>query len=294
MTTSQPLRASLWMIGAIGAFTSMAIAGRAVSTTLDTFEIMLYRSLIGFTVVVVFAAATRTTGNIRARHMKLHFSRNLSHFIGQNLWFFAITAAPLAQVFALEFSSPIWAMFLAVVVLGERLTKLRLATAFVGFVGVLIVTEPWRTAIGPGVIAAAAAAIGFAGSAVLTRLLTRSETITSILFWLTAMQAVFGLVMAGYDGDITLPDAQALPGVIVIGFAGLIAHLCLTRALSLAPAAIIMPVDFVRLPIIVAVGALLYAEPFSAAIVLGAALIFGANYVNIAAEYRANRTHHTA
>lgn len=289
MTPSQPLRAAIWMIGAIASFTAMAVAGRAISHELDTFEIMLYRSLIGVVLVLSIGWATGSLKSVQRTRLHLHATRNLSHFIGQNLWFFAITVAPLAQVFALEFSSPIWAMFLAVIVLGERLTKLRVAMAMVGFVGVLIVTEPWRASIGPGVIAAAIAAIGFAGSAVFTRLLTRVESITSILFWLTIMQAVFGLICAGFDGDIALPSLPSLPGVVTIAFGGLIAHFCLTRALSLAPAAVIMPVDFARLPIIIAVGALLYAEPFSATVVIGAVLIFGANYVNIAAEYRANR-----
>ena len=103
------------------------------------------------------------------------------------------------------------------------------------------------------------------------------------------MQTVFGLICAGYDGDIALPSTSSLPGVITISLGGLIAHFCLTRALSLAPAAVIMPVDFARLPIIIAVGALLYAEPFSATVILGAVLIFGANYANIRAETRARR-----
>ena len=289
MTDSQPIRAAAWMIGAIASFTAMAIAGRAVSHELDTFEIMLFRSIIGVIVVVSLGTLTGTIRQVQCTRLPHHAMRNLSHFIGQNLWFFAITVAPLAQVFALEFSSPIWAMFLAVVVLGEKLTRLRLITAFIGFVGVLIVTEPWTAQLSPGIIAAAVAAIGFAGSAVTTRLLTRHESITSILFWLTAMQTVFGLICAGYDGDIALPSTSSLPGVITISLGGLIAHFCLTRALSLAPAAVIMPVDFARLPIIIAVGALLYAEPFSATVILGAVLIFGANYANIRAETRARR-----
>lgn len=289
MTESQPLRASAWMIGAIASFTAMAIAGRAVAHELDTFEIMFFRSLVGVIIVVTVATATGTMGQIQTRRLKLHGIRNVSHFLGQNLWFYAITVVPLAQVFALEFSSPIWSMFLAALVLGERLTRLRLLTAFVGFVGVLIVTEPWTAQLSPGIVAAAIAAIGFAGSAVTTRFLTRHESITSILFWLTVMQSVFGLICAGYDGDITLPSPASLPGVLTIAIGGLVAHFCLTRALSLAPAAVIMPVDFARLPIIIAVGALLYAEPFSMAVVVGAVLIFGANYANIRAEARSAR-----
>jgi drug/metabolite transporter (DMT)-like permease len=95
------------------------------------------------------------------------------------------------------------------------------------------------------------------------------------------MQAVFGLIGAGYDGDIAWPSAGALPWIILIGFAGLIAHFCLTTALSMAPASIVMPIDFIRLPVIAAVAASLYAEPLDPWVLVGAAIIFGANYLNV-------------
>ena len=95
------------------------------------------------------------------------------------------------------------------------------------------------------------------------------------------MQAIFGLIAAGYDGDIALPSLATLPWVIGIGFAGLIAHFCLTTALSIAPATIVMPMDFVRLPIIAVVGIMLYNEPIDGLVILGGVLIFAANYVNI-------------
>ena len=94
--------------------------------------------------------------------------------------------------------------------------KCHIWAAAAGFVGILIVTRPSIATIEAGQIAAALAAVGFAGSAVFTRRLTRTETITSILFWLTVMQAAFGLICAGYDGDIALPSAPSLPWIAVI------------------------------------------------------------------------------
>ena len=107
---SNTLRACLWMIGAIVSFTSMAIAGRQVSFALDTFEIMLYRSLMGIVIVCTVAGLSGTWRQINRQQLGLHAIRNAAHFTGQNLWFFAITAIPLAQVFALEFTSPIWVL----------------------------------------------------------------------------------------------------------------------------------------------------------------------------------------
>ncbi|MGR3341682.1 MAG: DMT family transporter [Paracoccaceae bacterium] len=286
---SQPIRAAVWMIGAIGAFTSMAVSGRELAAELDTFEIMLYRSVIGIAIVLLVGALAGTLGQINRRAIHIHLIRNISHFAGQNLWFFAIPLIPLTQVFALEFTSPIWAIFLAVFILGERLTRISSLTAILGFAGILIITRPWDTSLSPGVIAAALAAIGFAGSAVFTRLLTRTQSITCILFWLTVMQALFGLVLASYDGDVAVPTSAIWPWVLVVSVAGLVAHFCLTKALSLAPAAVVVPVDFARLPAIAIVGLVLYNEPLEGIVIVGAIIIFAANYLNIMTETRNSR-----
>ncbi|MGR3497166.1 DMT family transporter [Citreimonas sp.] len=283
---NETLRAAAWMLGAILSFTTMAVAGRAVSLDLDTFEIMMYRSLIGIVLVVAVAGAAGTLREVRARKLGLHGMRNLCHFAGQNLWFYAIAVIPLAQVFALEFTSPLWVMLLSVVILGERLTLNRVLAAAAGFVGILIVTRPSIATIEAGQIAAALAAVGFAGSAVFTRRLTRTETITSILFWLTVMQAAFGVICAGFDGDIAMPAAASWPWVVLIACAGLVAHFCLTTALRFAPATVVMPLDFARLPVIAIVGMAVYGEVLDPFVGLGALVIFGANYANIVVESR--------
>jgi drug/metabolite transporter (DMT)-like permease len=285
----RPLLAAGWMAGAIVSFTAMAVAGREVSVELDTFELMLYRSLIGVLIICAVALATRRTGGIRARRMGLHLVRNVSHFAGQNLWFFAITVAPLAQVIAVEFTSPLWVALLAPLILSERLTPLRAGAAGLGFAGALIVANPSLDAVPPGLLAAAVAAVGFALSAVFTKVLTRTESVISILFWLTVMQAAFGLVTAGIDGTIAVPTEALAPSLATVGVTGLTAHYCLTRALSLAPATIVMPFDFARLPVVAIVGVLLYQEPLSASLVLGGAIILAANWVNLTAEARTRR-----
>lgn len=280
------LKAALWMSGAIVAFSSMAVAGRAVSFELDTFEMMMYRSFIGVVLVLVIAGGLGRLREVTTRSLHVHAVRNVAHFTGQNLWFFAITVIPLAQVFALEFTSPLWVTLLAPLVLGERLTRTRAIAAALGFAGILIVARPGFGEISPGVLAAAASAIGFAGSILFTKLLTRTETITCILFWLTIMQAVFGIVCAGFDGDIAWPSAASWPWLAVIGCAGLLAHLCLTNALAVAPATVVVPFDFIRLPVIAVVGMILYGEGLDMFIFLGAVVIFAANYLNIWTESR--------
>ncbi len=267
----------------------MAIAGRAVAVELDTFELMMYRSVIGIVLVVGIASLFGRLRDISAQNMGLHAIRNISHFTGQNLWFGAITLAPLAQVVAIEFTSPIWIALLAPIFLAEKLTRLRVLVAVLGFIGAMIVARPDFSNVEPGLLLAAGAAIGFAGSAIFTKLLTRREAITSILFWLTVMQFIFGVICSGYDGDVAIPSGDVLPWVIIVAVTGLAAHFCLTTALSYAPAAVVMPFDFARLPVIAFIGVWLYAEPLEWPVMLGAAIIFGANYINVSAESRLNK-----
>ena len=274
-------RAALWMIGAIISFTSMAVAGRAISGQLDTFEIMLYRSIMGFGIVLVVASSVGTLSEINLKHFRLHLLRNIFHFIGQNLWFFALPLIPLAQLFALEFTSPIWVLLLAPFFLGEGLTLRKIAIAALGFIGVLIVARPEIGAVNIGIIAAACAAIGFAGAAILTRKLTVQNSLTKILFFLTGLQIIFGLICAGYDGDIALPSVAAAPWLILIGAAGLAAHFCMTKSLSLAPASLVMPMDFARLPLIAVIGVVFYGESLDFYLGFGATLILVANYLNL-------------
>ncbi|MEP3333393.1 DMT family transporter [Sedimentitalea sp.] len=283
---AQTLKAALWMTGAIASFSSMAVAGREVSFALDTFEIMMYRSAIGVVIVVAILSLTGKMGQISRQRIGLHFLRNLVHFSGQNLWFYAITLIPLAQVFALEFTSPLWIIILSPLVLGERLTPMRVFAAAMGFVGILIIARPSPETINVGIMAAAAAAIFFAFTGMFTKRLTRTDSVGCIMFWLTVMQLGFGLLAAGFDGDIALPDMQTAQWLIVIALGGLLAHFCITNALAIAPATVVMPIDFARLPTIAVVGMLLYNEALDVWVFVGAAVIFAANYLNILSETR--------
>lgn len=280
--TYRPLAAALWMLGSIFGFSMVAVSGRALHPYLDTFEVMLYRSLIGVVVVGIAITVSGRWAQISTRHMGLHVLRNIVHFTGQNLWLFALSLIPLAQLFALEFSYPILVALAAPLVLGERLTPTRISAAAVGFVGILIVARPFGAGgLTVGLLAALACALGFAGSALVTKRLTRVVTISCILFWLTLMQSALGLVCAGWDGGIALPALAVLPWILTIGLSGLGAHFCLTKALTLAPASVVTPLDFMRLPLIGVIGMLIYTEPLDIWVFIGGAVIFAANWLNI-------------
>jgi drug/metabolite transporter (DMT)-like permease len=268
-----PLKAALWMSGAIFSFTAMAIAAREISHIHDSFEIMAARSIIGLVLVLVIGRAVGQLSRISTQRLSGHFWRNMVHFTAQNLWFWSLTMIPLAQLFALEFTAPIWVILLSPLFLGERLTAPKLTAAGLGFAGILIVARPDLTNLSPGVLAAAGSALGFAATSILTK-----------LFWLTAFQAVFGILAATYDGQVNWPTAETLPWLGLIGVCGVLAHLSLTSALTLAPASFVMPIDFIRLPLIAVIGAMAYGEPIDPYVLIGGLVIFSGIWLSVRRE----------
>ncbi len=285
LRASQPLAAAGWVAGAVASFALMAVAGRELSAELDTFEIMFYRSAVGFPLVL--AALLRFEGWRGARTARpgQHAVRNVAHFAGQNLWFYGVATIPLAQLVALEFTSPLWVALLAPLLLGERLTALKLAGAATGFIGVLLIAQPGVAPLEWGHGAGLSAALLFALTNILTRKLSARDSALCVVFWMTTSQMAMGLITAA-PGGITLPSAALAPWVLLIGLLGLSAHYCLTRALSLADASVVAPMEFARLPVIALIGMALYAEPLTFALLLGAALILGGNALNLAGAGR--------
>ena len=289
MVASQPLKAAFWMIGTMVSFSLMAISGRELSPELNTFEIMFFRSLIGLVLVVTIGTLSGTLHQIKTDRLGLHMLRNTAHFTGQNLWFLAVAFIPFSQLFALEFSTPLWVALLAPVFLGEALTRRRLLSVGIGFSGVLIVARPDFSQLNPAILAAMACAICFACSLMTTKKLTIDQSITCILFWLTLMQLGMGVVAVVLTGSLSAPQGIDYIWVTTISICGLTAHYCITKALALAPAIVVIPLDFLRLPLISLIGFLLYNEAFEWAVVFGAMLIFIAVLINLQAERQRNR-----
>ena len=281
---SEPMKATVWMIGAMFSFSLMAVSGRELATNLNTFEIMLFRSIIGFLIVLAIGYFAKTLAEIKRDRLALHLFRNLAHFSGQNLWFLAVASIPFSQLFALEFSTPVWVALLAPLFLGEVLTKQRVLAVILGFAGVLIVARPDINQFDFAIVAAVACAICFAGSMMATKSLTSDQSITCILFWLTLMQLAMGLVATVFTDAIAFPEGINIFWIVIVGIGGLTAHFCITNALALAPAIVVIPLDFMRLPLISVIGFLAYGEAFELPILVGAGVIFIAILLNLKAE----------
>lgn len=280
---SQPLKAFAWMLGAIASFTAMAVAGRALHAEMNTFEMMLYRSVIGFVVVVgVLLARGGARAAITTRHPWLHLARNTAHYLGQNLWLYAVALIPLAQLAALEFTNPIWVVLLAPLLLGEAMTLPRLAAAGLGFTGVLIVAQPGVAPFDAGHVAALVSGLCFALNTIFTRRIMAFDPVLCVLFWMTLSQGLASLVLS-LPGGIPAPTAATAPWLIVVGVSGLSAHYALTSALGHAPASVVAPMEFLRLPIIALVGMFAYEEPLRLIVFIGAAVIIAGNLVGLRA-----------
>lgn len=283
----QPILAALWMLGSVTGFSAIAVSGRQIGPFLDPAEMMLYRSIVGMALITGFATLAGRWGEIDARRLSLHGLRNVIHFAGQNLWLYALALIPLAQLFAVEFSSPVMVALAAPFFLGERLGTVRVFSAAFGFAGILIVARPFGgDGISAGILLALASAVCFAATAIVTKKLTRTTGVLCIMFWLSVSQTLLALVVAGRDGAIAPPTAALLPWILMMGTGGVAAHVGLTKALSLAPATVVVPVDFLRLPVIAIVGMLAYGEPLDPWVFVGGAVIFAANWINISADSR--------
>ena len=276
------LIAALWMGGTLLSFLLMAIGGRELSSSLDTGEILFYRSVIGFaTLAAVFAGIGY--GRLRTRRPGVHLLRALAHFGGQYGWFLGLAYLPLAEVFALEFTLPVWAALFATLLLGERISVPRLAAIVFGLAGMLIILQPGAAAIHPAAFAVLAGAAGYAFSHVLTRMLALSDPPLTIVFYMTLFQLPMAWLSA-LQGGIVVPGRPDLPWLTLVAVTALSAHYCMARALALAKATVVIPIDFLRLPLIALIGFLFYAEPVSAAVMIGAGIMVAGNYINVRAE----------
>jgi drug/metabolite transporter (DMT)-like permease len=271
----------LWMSGALLSFIGMAIAGRELADTMNTFEILTFRSAIALAITVVFVMHSGWH-EIKTERLRFHFVRNLFHFGGQFGWFLGISLLPLATVFALEFTIPIWAALLAVVILGERLHHARLLAIVCGLTGVVIILKPGANVVDPAALIVIGAAFCYAVAYISTKSMTKTERPLAILFYMNIIQLPLGLVPAVFSW--VAPTMGDVPWILMVGVTGLSSHYCITRAFQVADTLTVIPIDFLRLPLIAIIGYFFYSETLEMALVVGAIIIFAGNYYNIRYE----------
>ncbi len=275
-------RAVVWMLGALASFTAMAVAARVVSTELNTFQLLFFRTSIALLVLLPVLFIVRPP--LRSARPGVHLIRHCAHFAGQYGWFFGIAAIPLAEVFALEFTVPIWAALLAPLLLGERLNHMRYLAVAMGFAGALVVLRPGLAVVHPAALAVLAGAAAYGVSHLLTKKLAATDHPLLILLYMNLVQWPLSALPVIFDWQT--PSLALWPCLTAVGVTALTAHYCMSRALALADATVVIPVDFLRLPLVALLGWLLYSEAIDVFVLLGAALMFAGNYLSIRHELR--------
>lgn len=285
MIPSNLARVILWMVGALLSFSIMAVSIRELSRAgLNIFEILAIRSGVALLVLsVLLVVRPELRIHTRPRRMGLNLFRNTVHYASQFSWALSITMLPLAMVFALEFTMPAWTALLAVVFLHERMTPSRLGVVVLGFIGVLVIVRPGVASFNPAAILVLLAAVGYAIVMISTKKLTMTESTFAIVFWMAVIQ--FPLSLIGSDPSVYLHLGwrHILPA-LGVGAAGLTSHYCLSNAFRAGDATLVVPLDFMRIPLIAVVGWLFYSESLDIFVLLGALIIIAGVIWNLRSE----------
>lgn len=271
--------AAAWMAGWLTLMVVIAVAGREATRELSVFQIMLMRSVLGMALLWPLVHAAGGLSAMRTPRLPQHAARNVVHYAAQYGWFVALTLIPLAQLVSIEFTMPIWSAVLAVLFLGERMNARKWLAVVLGLVGVAVIVRPSAGTVDAGQLIALACAFGFAISVVLVKSLTRTEAAINVIFWMLVIQSAIGLVPALLVWQ--WPSAQTWGWVLVVAFCGTYSHYCFARAMQHADTTVVVPMDFLRVPLTALVGWLVYSEQVDLLTGLGVLLILAGNALNL-------------
>jgi drug/metabolite transporter (DMT)-like permease len=275
----------MWMSGALFSFCLMAVAARELSSDMSTFEVLFSRAVIGLVLVTLIILKTKDHSYFKTQRLKFHFGRDITHLMGQYGWFVGVSLLPLSQVFALEFTAPLWTSILAMIFLGEILTLRRFIAIVLGFSGVFLIVNPGEGIFNFNSLYVIAAAILFSIGNTFSKSLIKTDRPLTILFYMSLIQLPIAFFLA-YQ-SLIVPNAVQSFWMLVIGLTSMASHFCMSKAMQKTDLSIVVTLDFFRLPLITLVGVLLYQEAFKWVMVVGALMVFSANLINL---YQSKKT----
>ena len=288
MTQSNLARVVLWMVGALLSFSVMAVSIRLLAGRgMSIFEILAIRATVA---LVILGALMLVRPELRAaarpQRFGLHLLRNTVHYASQYSWALSLTLLPLAVVFSLEFTMPAWTALLAAWLLHERMSPSRIGVIVLGVIGVLVILRPGIASINPGVFLVLGAAVGYAIVNIATKKLTMTETTFGIIFWMAVIQLPMSLIGSDLTTFLHLDWGHLLPA-LGVGISGTTSHYCLSNAFREGDATVVVPIDFMRIPLIAVVGWAFFNESLDIFVLIGASIIIAGVAWNLRAE--ANR-----
>lgn len=253
----------------------------------SVFEVAFFRS--AFAVILLAPMIYRIgLGGFRTQKFPLHVLRAVMGYLGIMCWFYGVSRIPLSDYYALQFTTPLFTIAGAVLVLGERSSVRHWLAVFVGFGGALVILRPGFNEVGLGGLAAIAAAVSFAAVNNTIRFISRTDSTAVIVVYANLMIILISAVPA-VPGWVT-PSWVDLLWMAAVGLFGTIAQYSITRAVSVAEARVVQPFDFARLPFAALVGYLVFAELPDGWTWIGAVIIFAAGYYVLQLERRPARS----
>ena len=234
------------MVAAVAIFSVMDLGLKVLSTSFGTLQIATLRGAASLPFVLASVLLGRRVGGLRMRRVGLHLVRGLLS-VGMICCFaYAVRRMSLSNVYTLFMVAPLMVTAVSVPLLGERVRPGAWIAIFVGLAGTMFLLRPSATGINLlGAVAALGCAACYTVSYVLARVMSRTESADSLVFWVLTM-------MTGFSALLGLRQWQAIPPslwgwIAVVGITGAVAQQFITRAFMLAPASVIAPFEYTAL-----------------------------------------------
>lgn len=240
---SSNLPGILWMLVAVAAFAAMDGILKLLAGAYASVQVGAMRGAASLPFVLAPLLFSRQWHELRPHNWRLHLLRGVLALIMMVGFVEAVAVLSLADAYAIFFVAPLLVTAMSVPVLGEHVDARRWVAIGVGLAGVLVMLRPTGANFTVlGALGAFAAATAYAGSAVTVRLLTRTDSNLSMVFWFLVLLTLF-------CGVLALPGWQPVrPGdwgfLAVLGGVGALGQYGVTRAFRLAPASVIAPFEY--------------------------------------------------
>lgn len=258
-----------------------AVIVRLVAPELHVFEITFLRNLFSLFFLAPFIFRDGKAG-FSSLHWPTHVARAVLKLGAMVAYFYAIVSLPLAVVMALTFTAPLFTSAGSILLLGERASLLRVLSLVAGLAGVLVILRPGFVPVEGAALLAIASAAGMGVVSLLMKVSSGREEPMKIVSLNLILVVPMSLALA-VPVWIT-PSWPVLALLLLQGAMGAMAQLAIARAMKMADAAAIVPVDFLRLPIVIALGALLFAELPAWPVYAGSAIIVASILIQLRAE----------
>jgi drug/metabolite transporter (DMT)-like permease len=263
-------RGAFWLIISALAFTVLTVLIKSLRDYSPPVQV-LYAQAVGLMLMVPLVV--RTKGKVLViKNVPTQLARSLFAALGVTLAYYAIQHLPLADANALTFTRALWLAPLSALVLRDRVSPGSWAALVIGFIGVLLVAQPSPTRIvGWAHVAALGSAFFLALSVTGIKLLTRVNSVASIMVWSSILGILLTLPIAAGTWRWPPPDDFLL--LILLGVLSAVTTASYIHGMSLGDATKLAVVDYIRLPMAVAVGYFLFREGPNALMLLGGVVI---------------------